>query len=342
MPDDPSLPEAVLWTDEAGAALMGDVLSRLESAVRLRAVGGPRAGELARFSRDRDLEPQDDLRRMLVQTPTPFVVIAAREGFGLEDLAIALEQEAVVLSLEPIFDRFDQIDAWLQMVRRRAELRRHGSTEWGPLGRVRITPAFTDSPGWLRAAEPGQAGGKIEAVSFWSVGPQAQRSLFTRLVEAWRTLLRYTPMPLAVDATLCGAEPPSPAAPRRVQGHLLVHARMPDNAAATLFLSDQAGAVGRELQVIARSGHWRVRDLDYELFDREGKPIDGGVTDSPRPTLEELIAREWLRFADRPPHPRPSWPDEAEILACCQACLLSARTGENEQPSQILTMEGRR
>ena len=54
--------------------------------------------------------------------------------------------------------------------------------------------------------------------------------------------------------------------------------------------------------------------------------------------VEDLVAEHWQRTFSRNAAPARAAPLE-QVLACCVATQLSARTGEPERPEAILTME---
>ena len=107
------------------------------------------------------------------------------------------------------------------------------------------------------------------------------------------------------------------------------------------------------LSVLAESSQLAVDDTGYLLVGEDGQPIDDAPTASARPAASadasvparpfaECVCDQWRRLLDRAPAASTHDPAATDAaLACAQACLLSARTGEPENPGKLLKIAGR-
>lgn len=329
-------PEVTIWTDAARTPLVREVLDRMGPKVAPIGVGGERAGSVEALAGDLGCEWTDDLRKLLVDRPAAFVLLASPRGVNWALVAEALAAASTVLALEPP-------EAHLGSAGRRASRSRGDTT----VGTVCLVPAFDQSRGWLDAADPLEVLGRVRLVRFSSFGTDATGSLYARLYEAWRVALRFGGgLPLKVCATLSGRFAELPEDLRAMCGHLAVHARMAhgmQGGALLMELSDQVGPVRRELRVVGDHGQVSVRDDVYGLYGPDGGLMDGREPVGAGPGAADLIAAQWRRMLDRgvaASMGAERGPDPPELVACCLACLLSARTGEPESPEKLLKAHG--
>src|SRR5690606_28997376 len=121
------------------------------------------------------------------------------------------------------------------------------------------------------------------------------------------------------------------------------HARMPDGSSAVLQISDRAADERRYLHVLGQSAELRITDTGYDLRHADGSVVDRS---EPAPTgipFVDLIASQWRPLLSRPDLASPAATGtpphrDPDALACCLACLLSARTGQPESPRKLLEM----
>ena len=329
--------EATIWTDGERTPLIGRVLDRMGSAVRAIGVGGPRSSVVDRFGRDMDCPLLDDLRKMIIDHPAAFVVLASSVDATPDDAALALDQGATIIALEPIAANFDELKALDSPGR--ADRVRTGTGR--STGCIEPAAAFLRGHGWSRAAQPTDVLGQRRLIRFTSTGPRRERSLFARLHEAWQVLLRLGPAPESVDASLVGQVPEVPQDIRAMSGHLVAHARNPDGTAASILVSDATGCRDRSLHLVGDEASVRAGDFDYDLHDAAGRLLDSYQCDGRGGDFADLVADDWSRLIDR----GQGVPDEGtlpdQVLASCLACQLSARTRQPESPGTLIQMQGR-
>jgi hypothetical protein len=319
--------EVTIWTDGPRAGAVGDAIDLMGAAVRPIAVGGPRVAEVDALARRLDCRRDDDLRKMVIEQPAAFVVLATMDEATCADLAHAVEQSSTILAIEPPATTADDM----------ALLASNGSG--GPVSNLFSAPAFVATPGWTRAADPRETLGTPRTLAFDTCGRLDEISLLSRLFDAWQTLLHFTPLPQSIDATLVGPMGELPRDLRGLTGSITAHARIADGMSAVLHATDRAAVSRRRLHVLSDAAELLVRDTDYELHDTAGTLIDEHRPKLTRTGLADLIAAQWQRLLERRSDVA-AWPDalDADALACCHACLLSARTGAPEDPGKLLRL----
>ncbi|MFA9479053.1 hypothetical protein ACERK3_12240 [Phycisphaerales bacterium AB-hyl4] len=331
-------PEVTVWADARSAAGVMAVLDRMGSAVRPIGVGGPREPGVAsdagvdRLAATLDCARNDDLRKLLVDRPAAFLLLATMRDASVADVQSAVRQGMIVLALEPVVEELAELKT----------LNRADRSAGAGVGRILPVPAFDSSPGYLSAAEPGDAMGEARTLHYESLGTSAEGSLYARLLDGWRTVLAFSSMPVTIDASLAAADDElvgraRTASLRDMGGALTAHGRMDDGSSALLHIADRSAETRRALHVLGREGQLRVDDVSYSL-----RQITGELLDEARPesgaTFADLVAWQWRRLIDRldgvlPDPPSPGYENNA--LACCLACLLSIRTGQPESPAKL-------
>ena len=329
MVDSAFAPEVIIWTDPHRAAMVSRILDLLGAGVRAIGVGGPRSAELDDLARRLDCPQDDDFRKLLIDRPSAFVLLATMSRIAPDDLIAAIEQRSIVLCLDPPAADFDDLSPFRG---------KHAGT--GRQQRLIYLPAFMDCHGWLSAADPVEVLGDPQMVSYASMGRRGECSLFARLYDGWRTILACLDMPVAVSASLSGGNGDVPDDARAITGYIGAHARLPNGATALLQASDAASRVTRWVNALSAQGQLYVDDLSYELFGPDGRMIDQAQAATGSRDLADLAAAVWTRLLDRTENPpaQGSLDRDMQTLACCRATLLSARTGEPENPRRLLEL----
>ena len=323
--------DLVVWTDAAATTLVRQIIDALDGSMRPIGLGGPGSQRVSELAKALDCPCHDDFRKLAVDRPAPFVLVSAARGVNARHAADALDRGATIFALEPLFHGFDALATLAAPTR--------GTHATG--GRVTTPGTFLRCPGWHFAADPTQVLKTPRFIQFTNVGPRCHRSLFARFYEAWQVVLRLGQLPHSVDASLTGPVASLPAYLDAITGHMAAHARMENGTSSVVVASDCVGRPARTLTLTGDEAHLVVTDVDYELSDAEGNRLDHHRGDEAVADFAALVARDLLQWAERDRPATVVEPAAELVLACCQASLLSARTGQVESPATILSMQHR-
>lgn len=315
--------EAIIWTDATRAALVQSVLDQMPM-VRVLGVSGPRKGELHDLGEALDLTPGDDLRKMLIDAPAQFLLLATAAAAGRDDLQLARQQSVHVICLTPPAAQAGDL---LEYPRGQE-----------PSGRLVHAPMLRMSPAWLSAADPQELLGTIESLSLAALGTMNQGTLYARLHDAMDLVIDLMGLPDSIDAALTGPLPEPPESLRGLTGSLTAHLRFADQAGATLHLSDQGHIWYRQAQIIGKQGQLVLGDHVYHLVTEQTNEATESADVQTSMHVDALIARQWQWMVDHQVGPEVA--DARQVLACCQAALLSCRTGQGESPHALMQMAG--
>jgi len=318
--------QAIVWTDAAGAPLVERVLG-YQSDVAVAAVGGPRKGDLSDLAGRLVIdEVADDLRQMIINAGERDVdlLLATQQGVKLDDIRLALDSGVDVLTLEPLTTQAD-----------RALLSTEPTTKAGWLW---LTPLLRFSPGYLAAVQPQEALGPIRSIGLSSTAAPGTVSLLARLVDCLDMLIAWLGVPVTIDAAWTGPLTEAPDDLRGITGHLAMNVHFADNVAAAVQISDRAAVTRRSMTVIGEDGTLLLDDDRYRLFTADGEQLDATETDrTHHADLAELIAHQWRHLLTT--RPTGKQPDPRAILGCCEAAMLSARTGQAESTETLVRMK---
>ncbi len=323
-------PEVAVWTSPDRAPVAADIIDLMGAAIHPIAVGGPRSAPVERLATDLGLDPGNDFRQLQIDHPAAFLLLTTLDGVSTNDLRAAVTAGTRLISLEPLAT--DLAGA-------------PGARFPGSPGAASFAPAFVHGTGYRAAADPQDSLGPPRLIRITHLGRQTQGSLLARLLDAWTAVLRFTPRPEAVTATLTGPTHD----PQVASGFLAAHARVPAGPGVVLEISDRASHCKRVLSVLSDAAQLTLDDIGYDLRGAGGEPLDGASVGPPDETrtvaavaYARCVADQWRRLIDRPTAALlvdPAAADDA--LACTEACLLSARTGQPEDPGHLLRLAGR-
>ena len=335
MTADVTAPEVTVWVDDDRLKTVQNLLDMMGTSVRPIAFGSPKSHAASEWAGQLDVPMFDDLRQMLVEQPAAFVLLGTLNGVGPDDLPMAVAQGSKVLAIEPVGATVAEHAQAYKIVKPA-----DGSTR--PPGRIVHAPAFDRSAGFLAAAAPHEALGDHRAVQMTHAGSAASGSMFFRLFDAWISVLDFIELPERIDAELSPAKGSTavPDDPRLLTGRLTAHARLPGVGSAGVLVSDQAAELTRRLTVVGEQAQLIITAGGYQLTRSTGEVVDNLDADKEPGYLDQLAA-QWRRLIDqRTPPPEHRATREQNALACCHACLLSARTGEPESPGRLLELAG--
>ncbi|MEM9418472.1 MAG: hypothetical protein AAGA25_05360 [Planctomycetota bacterium] len=308
--------EVTVWTSPERASLAGELLDVMGGSVRPIGVGGARSGELDDLGKHLDCSAEDDLRKLLIERPAASLLVTSLQGASIADLQSAAQDGTKVICLEPLSVELDEL----------GKLDSPSVPET-----ITFAPAFLRSPGFLAAADPQESVPPPQLIRLTSLDRPTHGSLLARLLDAWITALEFTPMPETINASLTG--PTSPI--RQITGQLAAHARVANGSTVLIEASDTAASRRRELSVLSTESQLRVSDAEYELHQADGNILDASDTPEQQLSFVDLLAHHWRLLLDRP---APTAAPQRQALACVHACLLSARTGQPESPSNLLQL----
>lgn len=335
---EPSIaPEVIVWTDARRTALAQAILAAMGQHVRLIGAGGPRGGDGAEIAQAQGLSACDDLRKLLIEHPPAYMLLATEEPADVKLLQTAMHQGTAILTLEPVASSFDKLIA--------------PKAPQGA-GCIISLPSFTFSPAWLKAGDMQDILGPVQLMSFESLGSATEQSLHARLAEAWEVLGCFAPVPETINCVLTGPRQEIPQDPRDLAGHLTAQARLSSNCMATITLSDQLAHHQRRLLVVGQTGRLLISDLAYELYGQDDQLLEHVQLAEQLPSLiptsgpddwplfAMLAAAQWRQVINQPErnwlgHSRH---DQADNLACQLTCLLSARTSQPENPVRMKSL----
>jgi len=331
MSADVTAPEVTVWVDDTRLATVRSLLELMGTSVRPIAFGSPRSRAANDLAQEIDAPLYDDLRQMLVECPSAFVLLGTLDGVGTDDLPMAVAQGSKVLAIEPVAASPGELAQAHRIVK---------PADGSPRtpGRIIHAPTFDRSAGFLAAAAPHESLGQYRAVQMTHAGSADAGSMFFRLFDAWLCVLDFIDMPEGIDAQLSADSSSVPDDPRLLTGRLTAHARLPGVGSAAILVSDQAAELTRRLTVVGDKAQLVITAGGYQLTRTNGEVMDHFDADR-QPTYTELLAAQWRRLIDqRTPPPENRAERERSALACCLACILSARTGMPESPQRVLEL----
>lgn len=188
-----------------------------------------------------------------------------------------------------------------------------------------------------RLLEAAETFGSPFSASVEVSGPRSDGLLATRLLDAFDLLSTWFGLPAFVDATAVRPPGAVDAAPDR----LFVIARYPDGRAASVSAGADGGRHQRSVTLTGDGGRLRIVDDGIDWTDADGEVVEFEPSTPPRADdLAEDLAESIEAIVRRLV---PMRPPEAtlDLLAVCEACMLSARTGEPEAIERVRRMLGR-
>ncbi len=211
---------------------------------------------------------------------------------------------------------------------------------------TKFVPLFRRSPGWIAASQMIEQLGAVRSVNAEFRSSHDQGTLFARLFDAMDIITFLAGRADLISARFTGrggggnGEGSAPGRPPDVlpgmSGTLGFIIHCGEQRIAGGGVSNKAFAWSRRVTIIGESGCLHVTDAGYEWSAANAAATDESrVCDQLSPG--ELMAGHILRVVegvDAAEEPA----DVAELLSCCEAARLSARTGQSESPGRMLEM----
>jgi hypothetical protein len=170
---------------------------------------------------------------------------------------------------------------------------------------------------------------------FLRSGP-GQGTLFARLFDAMDLVFTLCGVVETMDAALATPLPGVPDTLAGLHGHLTLNMRFPGNRCACVAVSDRAGAWFRGVTVLGDGGCLRINDSGFDWIAPDADVLESHHDDRIL-SVGELVGEQISRLLKRL-DVNEAPPDNARLLALCEAARLSCRTGQGEAPRKMFEM----
>ncbi|QDU70849.1 hypothetical protein [Mucisphaera calidilacus] len=322
MAESPDAHELVVWTDRAHERLIEATLAALGSGWRILGVAGPAASPPDRLATNAGLRCLDDLRSLVIDHPARVALISSSDTPTLDELDEATERCDVVVLTESLASDL-------------ASCTDHKKRLGPRLDRILYAPRFSECPGMLAATEPTSVLGEPRMVTCEICLARCETRLATGLFHAWQSVLESQEMPEEVSASLVGGQV-EPA--NQIRGSLAIAGRLAGAGSSLIAVSDQTGRWERRMRMIGPDGSLEVTDDGYRLLDADGSIMDRAGEPESRRTQADLIAHQLARLVEGPGYGQGGSDSVERVTACCEATILSLRTGQSESPAKLLQL----
>jgi predicted dehydrogenase len=352
------------WLDAVTTLAIADEITLTGVGHRTLALAKDAAEPLKQF----ELLPPtfDDLRLFLKEAAPQVILIDRPPNVSIDFLRACIEHDIGLLSLGPLVENLAEAQALSEVLEAQSQL-------------LYMWPRFTDSPAYRRCTQADEFVRPIKfaAATWMGMNPAlaktarlhalalqpaptnlfsppvvaADLSVRSLSVLAWdglATLIDLIGVPTSVYAAIRGTVGSGDTF-ADISGAASVTLRFPDDALASLVLSDQMPAASRrDLLLLGQGGTVKLEAHAYDFRDADGKLIDAGRSDSSTggradgqgagsSALDTL--REYLRHFQLPSSPQRGWKHRLrEVAATMEALIVSHRTGQAESPERFLQL----
>ncbi len=333
----------IAWVEKGRTDLVRAVVRA--AGHELVSAGSPVAGQSAIVAGSLDVEPVDDLRRVLIEANADLIWIVSPGAAGVgpagadgRAFQTAVQRGVKVLASEPIpASAIDMNDGWVS---------------GGPpvVEAIRFAGLPRQAAAFREAREVLDAFGAPRTCHITCYGHPMQGSLGMRLFGAMDTVQSLLGETAKVDAafTTAARSPGIASSPpetlRDLSGDIAAVLRMDDGRTANIAASDRAARWSLSITLISEEGRLTIEPSGFVWHGPDGKRRDEHRVRALRvaPTAPEgvdaaavqSLADDVMRILD-PMRPDPGPTPVAAVLSLTQAALLSARTG---QPESAVTM----
>lgn len=324
--------ELIIWTGHERADLIARVLGSMPNLKPL-ATGAPKRASIAPFADSLDIAAYDDLRKMLIDHPSRYLLLGTNQGVSLDTLKLAAKQHTHILALDPPLDDLNTLP----------EDKPNPSNPNQPWWTM--LPCWNQSPAWLAAADPEEVLGEIQSMSIVTLTPPEANSLYARLYDAFHLIHQLAGNPIIIDATIKSPLGSPPKKLTELTGHITCMIKLKDNRTATIHASDTSTVWTRRVNCLSNNAQLELTDHAYHLYQSETDENElkqheesTVIEESNQPDPASLIQHQWNRIISH--QSRQKIIDPRHIIASCHAALLSARTGAQESPQSMLRISG--
>ncbi len=285
-----------------------------------------------------DVPAFDDLRQLLLQHNPQILVLDRPSNADAEFLAACAQQNIGIFSLgPPVHSVAEAHDLGAQLEPRTALLY--------------IYPRLAGTPGYKHCANADEFVKPIRLVvaRFFALNhalaksadlqEDAIRSLTVLAWDAMRTLVELMGLPETIYASVRGTSS-SGESFGDISGSAALTMRFPDDATASVTLSDHVWPWQRELLLLGQAGTLQLDETHYRFADAYGKLIDQGGTPQCTGAQRALVElKEFIEHFEQPASPHRGWEHLLEpVAAMMEAMVVSHRTGQPESPERFLQL----
>lgn len=310
----------IVWAHVDQLMLIKDMLRKTKA--ELVAVGSPQSADAAELAENLKTERLSNLREAILHEKANLLWLAAPARLEVDERRLLREVDITTISSEPrpgsISELTDDPDEAVT---------------------ARFVPLMRQSPGFRAAQEVFDQLGPRQCVNVSMRSGVGQGTLFARLFDAIDMIDTLCGDAELIDASLAGPLGAIPESLAGLHGHMTLNMRFSNNCCLCVALSDCAGLWFRGVTILAEGGCLRLDDAGFEWTSQ-----DGDILDSHREKKAlnpgQLIAIDTMRIIEKQSAAEPP-PDNAKLLAVCEAARLSCRTGQGEAPRRMLEMLSR-
>ena len=310
----------IAWVQPNQESLVGDMVRR--SGYELVAIGSAKSADATQLAEAFNVERVENLRDAILREDIQLLWLAASESIEADERRLIRQQATPTISIEPRPGSIAQLQS-----------------DPAEASTARFVPLMRHSPGYRAAQEVFEQLGPRQCVNVSFRSGPGEGSLFARLFDAIDLLELLCDDVDMLDAALAGPSSAPPESLNGLHGHLTLNMRYSGNCCSCVALSDCAGSWFRGVTVLGEAGCLRIDDQGFEWVAPNGEIIDSH-RDKKRATPGELIAVQAMRLLENVQATELP-PDNAKLLAVCEATRLSCRTGQGEAPHKMLEMLSR-
>lgn len=225
---------------------------------------------------------------------------------------------------------------------------------------IEMVPLMVRSPTILGLGDAVSAIGPIRSLFLSVRCGLGQGTAAARLFDAMSLIHSFLGQPESIDCSVVppgaasGVHPSPPEFLRALRGDVTANLRFSAAQAASLSISDRAGPWFRGITLLGDQGCIRMTDDGVEVHGPDGSPLEVPVSSQSKQPVKPTartkksgaseadtgvrVLSDQIQRALDPRRPAQPPLDLPQILAMCEAALLSARTGQNESPATMLRM----
>ncbi len=310
----------IVWAHADQQILIKDMLRK--SKAELVAVGSPKSADAADLAKILKTDRLNNLREAILNENADLLWLAAPASLEVDERRLIREVGKIAISSEPRPGSISEL----------ADDPDEATT-------VRFVPLMRRSSGYIAAQDVFDQLGPRQCVNVSMRSGVGQGTLFARLFDAIDIIDSLCGDAELIDASLAGPLGATPETLAGLHGHMTLNMRLSNNCCACVAISDCAGSWFRGVTIMAEGGCLRLDDAGFEWTSQEGEILDSH-REKKALNPGQLIATHCKHLLDKQTSSEPP-PDNAKLLAVCEAARLSCRTGQGEAPRRMLEMLSR-